>query len=76
MNQVAYFPGKYIQGSGAIRQLDQLIRNYGQQAIILGSPTVMQHLPEAYLQAELNEFQIIPGQHDFAIKVERNLRGR
>ncbi len=56
MNQVACFPGKYIQGSGAILQLDKLIRNYGRNAIILASPTAQKHLPEAYLRTPLSEW--------------------
>jgi len=54
MNKVASFPGKYIQGSGAIKQLEQLIRQFGSKAIILTSPSARKHLPENYLQPPLS----------------------
>ncbi len=50
MNLVACFPGKYIQGSGAILQLEELIRQFGNKAIILTSPSAGKFLPEKYLQ--------------------------
>ncbi len=49
MNLVACFPGKYIQGSGAILQLERLINQFGNKAVILASPTAQQYLPEALL---------------------------
>ncbi len=55
MNQVASFPGKYIQGSGAIQQLEELIRKFGNKAIILSSPSAMKNLPEKYSQSPLSE---------------------
>ncbi len=54
MNRVASFPGKYIQGSGAIQQLEGLIRQFGSKAIILASPTAKKSLPPKYLQSPLS----------------------
>ena len=55
MNRIASFPGKYIQGSGAIRQLEELISQFGSKAIILTSPSAGKHLPEKYLQQPLSD---------------------
>jgi glycerol dehydrogenase len=42
------FPGKYIQGVGALNELPSLIRLYGGQGLILASPTAqMKVLPES-----------------------------
>jgi len=35
----ALFPGKYIQGAGALAELPELIRMFGKQGLILASPT-------------------------------------
>ena len=48
MNKVAFFPGKYIQGSGAIVDLENIIVNFGNKALILGSPTALKFLPQKY----------------------------
>ncbi len=40
MFKKAVFPGKYIQGSGAISELPTLIGSLGKQGLILASPTV------------------------------------
>ena len=36
----ALFPGKYIQGVGALNELSSLIKSFGTRALILASPTV------------------------------------
>ena len=59
MNYVASLPGKYIQGSGAIRQLEELIRQFGSKAIILTSPSAGKHVPEIYLKQPLSELVYI-----------------
>lgn len=41
MFKKAVFPGKYIQGVGAIRELPPLIRVFGTQGLILASPSVV-----------------------------------
>jgi glycerol dehydrogenase len=47
MFQKAVFPGKYIQGVGAIRELPALIELLGQQGLLLASPSVnKQVLPQ------------------------------
>lgn len=38
--QKAVFPGKYIQGEGAIAELPALVESFGEQGLILVSPTV------------------------------------
>jgi len=38
MLQKALFPGKYLQGAGAIGQLPELIRLFGRRGLILASP--------------------------------------
>jgi glycerol dehydrogenase len=40
MFKKAVFPGKYIQGVGAIAELPALVRLFGTQALILASPSV------------------------------------
>lgn len=50
MNYVASFPGKYIQGSGVIQQLDSFIRPWGDKALILTSPSAGKFLPEKFRQ--------------------------
>jgi glycerol dehydrogenase len=40
MFKKAVFPGKYIQGVGAIRELPALVKSLGKQGLILASPTV------------------------------------
>jgi len=40
MMKVALFPGKYIQGAGALRELPGLINLFGKRGLILASPTV------------------------------------
>ena len=40
MLKKAAFPGKYIQGPGAITQLPALIKLLGTQGLILASPSV------------------------------------
>jgi glycerol dehydrogenase len=39
MLKKAVFPGKYIQGSGALKELPALIKLFGRQGLILASPT-------------------------------------
>ncbi len=41
MFKKAVFPGKYIQGTGALGELPALIALFGTKALILASPTVM-----------------------------------
>lgn len=41
MFKKAVFPGKYIQGVGAIRELPALIRLFGRQGLMLASPSVV-----------------------------------
>jgi glycerol dehydrogenase len=40
MFRKAVFPGKYIQGSGAIGELPALVRLFGHKGLLLGSPSV------------------------------------
>jgi len=48
MFQKAVFPGKYVQGVGALEELPSLIRLFGRQGLILASSTVHKKiLPES-----------------------------
>ncbi|MDR4988524.1 MAG: glycerol dehydrogenase [Bacteroidales bacterium] len=55
MNRVAFFPGKYIQGNGAVAELEGLIRQFGSKALLLTSPTALKQLPEEYLAPPLSD---------------------
>ena len=47
MLKKAFFPGKYIQGAGALNELPSLIKLFGSRGLILVSPTVQKTiLPE------------------------------
>lgn len=45
MNLTACFPGKYIQGQGAIELLEQLIEKFGRRALMITSPSARKYLP-------------------------------
>lgn len=52
MFKKAVFPGKYIQGVGAIKELPKLVHLFGKQGLILASPSVSNHvLPDSGLNA-------------------------
>lgn len=55
MNNIACFPGKYIQGKGAILNLIDLIEVFGNKAIILASPTAKKFIPEQFFSTVLSE---------------------
>ncbi|MDD4374456.1 MAG: glycerol dehydrogenase [Bacteroidales bacterium] len=59
MNNIACFPGKYIQGSGSILQLEQLINRFGHKAIILASPTARKFLPEQFFHSPLSQQLVV-----------------
>jgi len=44
MLKKAFFPGKYIQGIGALNELPSLIDNYGKQGLILSSPSTYERI--------------------------------
>lgn len=54
MNNIACFPGKFIQGKGAILNLIDLIEVFGNKAIILASPTAKKFIPEQFFSAGLS----------------------
>ena len=54
MKKTASFPGKYIQGSGAILELESIIRRFGSKALILISKTAKKYLPADYFQPPLS----------------------
>lgn len=57
MLQKALFPGKYIQGAGAIGQLPELIKLFGRQGMILASPTVFEKiLPASGIDLKAERF--------------------
>jgi glycerol dehydrogenase len=41
MYKKAVFPGKYIQGTGAVSELPALVSAFGKRALLLGSPSVI-----------------------------------
>jgi len=48
MLKKALFPGKYLQGAGALAELPELIKLFGKQGLILASPTAHRKiLPES-----------------------------
>ncbi len=50
MLRKAMFPGKYIQGAGALNELPSLVKLFGRQGLILASPTAYKKLlPESGL---------------------------
>ncbi len=55
MNNIACFPGKYIQGSGTILNLEHLINRFGYKAIILVSPSARKFLPESFFHSPLSQ---------------------
>lgn len=44
MFKKALFPGKYIQGVGAIQELPSLTKLFGKQGLILASPTTYEKI--------------------------------
>lgn len=61
MVKKAVFPGKYIQGAGAITELPGLISLLGSRGLILASPTVHAHiLPECGIDWSRNPVPITP----------------
>lgn len=44
MNKIAAFPGKYIQGRGALKTLPELIKMMGDNGLMLASKTVVNHI--------------------------------
>lgn len=59
MNFAAFFPGKYIQGTGAILKLESLINQFGKNAIVLASKSARNYLPAGYLSPSLSSGIII-----------------
>jgi len=54
MNLIACFPGKYIQGSNAILQLESIFKKFGSKAVVLTSPTAKKFLPASYYHPPLS----------------------
>jgi glycerol dehydrogenase len=53
------FPGKYIQGAGAINELPSLIKIFGKQGLILASPTTYKTIiPECGLDLKTNSLPV------------------
>jgi glycerol dehydrogenase len=53
-NFIACFPGKYIQGAGAIFRLEQLVRQFGNKAVLITSSTAGRNLPAEYTESPLS----------------------
>ena len=59
MLKTAFFPGKYIQGAGALKELPALIKRFGQRGLILASPTVQKTiLPECGIDLNAHSFSV------------------
>ena len=57
MLQKALFPGKYIQGAGAIGQLPELVKLFGRQGLILATPTAFEKiLPASGIDLKAERF--------------------
>jgi glycerol dehydrogenase len=57
------FPGKYIQGAGALNELPSLIKLFGRQGMILASPTAHKKiLPDSELPAHSLLFERFGGE--------------
>jgi glycerol dehydrogenase len=55
------FPGKYIQGAGAVGELPVLVKLFGSQGLILASPTVHKKvLPESGIDLDANGLLVEP----------------
>lgn len=54
MIQIASFPGKYIQSSGAILQLESIINQFGSKAVILTSLSAKKYLPTTFFDQALS----------------------
>jgi glycerol dehydrogenase len=53
------FPGKYIQGAGALDQLPSLVKLFGTQGLILASPTVHKRvLPDSGLDLDAHALPV------------------
>lgn len=59
MNFTTSFPGKYIQGSGVISELQSILFRFGSKAIILTSASAGKHLPTEYYEQPLSSTIII-----------------
>lgn len=58
MNNKAVFPGKYIQGDGALYELPEFVKLMGRKGLILASPSVKEKILPAYGNQIISE-QII-----------------
>lgn len=54
MNHIACFPGKYIQGTNTLLQLESILKKFGSMAVLLTSPTAKKFLPTSYFQPPLS----------------------
>lgn len=60
MLQKLVFPGKYLQGAGALAELPALVRLFGRQGLILASPTVHRKvLPASGLDLAANALAVV-----------------
>ncbi len=55
MYQKNIFPGQYIQGSGILNELPEIIKPFGNKAIILASPSIKNKIIPTYGQKILEE---------------------
>jgi len=72
----AVFPGKYIQGEGALKELPSLIRLLGKRGLILASPTVSSSVLPGYgLDLAANAILVEPFHGECCEKEIKRLTG-
>jgi glycerol dehydrogenase len=55
MNKIAAFPGKYIQGRGALKTIPELIKMMGDKGLMLASKTVVNHILPKFGNNEITD---------------------
>jgi glycerol dehydrogenase len=55
MNNKAVFPGQYIQGSGVLQELPELVKILGERGLIVASPTVLEKILPEYGSTSITE---------------------
>ncbi len=59
MNKIAAFPGRYIQGQGALKELSSIIRQFGNKGLILASKTVKDQIIPKFGTPEIYDIAVI-----------------
>lgn len=59
MNQTAIFPGRYVQGAGALGTLGEEVRRLGTSALLIAGGTAARDLVPQYLPEWRRQFQVV-----------------